>query len=98
MLQKSDGSLQAIGNRRQTDTQIISQLEPSVLRLSPGMNDFWVYARLQLDPASANFSKPFQNFSWLILLCISGGKGPCPNEIGVCNKCSAAGYTTGHIA
>lgn len=98
MLQKSDGSLQAIRNRRQTDTQIISQLEPSVLRLSPGMNDFWVYARLQLDPASANFSKPFQNFSWLILLCISGGKGPCPNEIGVCNKCSAAGYTTGHIA
>lgn len=74
------------------------KLSPVLNQVCPGMNDFWVYGRLQLDPDSVNFYKPFQNFSWLILSCIGGGKDPCPNEISVCNKCSAAGYAIGHIA
>lgn len=63
MLQKSYDSLQAIGNQRKIDTQIISHLEPRVLRPSPRMNYFCVYSIIQQDPDSVNFyDKPFPNF------------------------------------
>lgn len=42
MLQESYDSLQAIGNQRNTDTQIISNLEPQVLRLTTSMNSFHI--------------------------------------------------------